>query len=80
MRQYGSFEAKTHFSEIMKLVAQGEKCIINKHGIKVAMLIPYSPEEALCPAEEAVRAIRANAKGVTLGKFSVKKLRAEGRR
>lgn len=81
MKQYGAFDAKTHFSEMLNIVTQGEKCVITKHGTKVALLIPFSAEEVVSPAEEAIRTIKASRKGITLGKkTSIKKLRAEGRR
>ena len=81
MKQYGAFDAKTHFSEMLHLVAQGEKCIITKHGIKIALLIPFSTDETENPAETAIRTIKRIRKEVTLGKnLSVKKLRAERRR
>ncbi|MBA3238823.1 MAG: type II toxin-antitoxin system prevent-host-death family antitoxin [Parachlamydiaceae bacterium] len=81
MKQYGAFDAKTHFSEILNSVAQGEKCVITRHGIKIALLIPFSSEESMNPAQEAIRTIKALRKGITLGKeISIKKLRAEGRR
>lgn len=81
MKQYGAFDAKTHFSEILNDVAQGEKCVITRHGIKVALLIPFSVEETMSPTQEAIRTIKAIRKGVKLGeKLSIKKLRAEGRK
>lgn len=81
MKQYGAFDAKTHFSEMLCHVAQGEKCVITKHGVKVALLIPFSADEIESPAESAIRTIKAIRKGITLGKkLSIKKLRAEGRR
>lgn len=81
MKQYGAFEAKTHFSEMLNIVAHGETCVITKHGMKVALLIPFSAEEIGSPAEEAVRTIKAIRKGITLGKkLSIKKMRAEGRK
>lgn len=81
MKQYGAFDAKTHFSKILNNVAQGEKCVITRHGIKIALLIPFSVEDSVNPAQEAIRTIKAIRKGITLGKkLSIKKLRAEGRR
>ncbi len=81
MKKYGAFDAKTHFSEMLSLVAQGEKCIITKHGVKIALLIPFPAEEIESPADAAIRTIKANRKGLTLGnKLSVKKLRNEGRK
>ncbi|MGA8163674.1 MAG: type II toxin-antitoxin system prevent-host-death family antitoxin [Waddliaceae bacterium] len=81
MKQYGAFDAKTHFSELLNAVIRGEKCIITKHGVKVAIMIPFSSEDTSTPAQNAVRAIKKLKKDVTLGKnLTIKKLRAEGRR
>lgn len=81
MRQYGVFDAKTHFSELVDAVVQGEKCVITKHGNKVAMLIPFTQEEIVSPTKGAIRAIKKLRKGITLGKdLIIKDLRAEGRR
>lgn len=41
MKCYGAFEAKTHFSEILGEVINGEKFIITKHGEQVAMIVPF---------------------------------------
>ena len=82
MRHYGAFEAKTHFSEILGNVIRGEKFIITKHGVQVAMIIPFTPEEkSIDPVEDAIRAIKNLRKGITLGKkLSIKKMIEEGRK
>lgn len=40
MKHFGAFEAKTHFSELLREVMNGEKFTITKHGIQVAMIVP----------------------------------------
>jgi prevent-host-death family protein len=40
MRVVGSFEAKTHFSQLLAEVRGGEKILITKSGKSVAMLVP----------------------------------------
>lgn len=40
MTQIGSFEAKTHFSDLLNRVAQGEEFIVTKRGKPVASLTP----------------------------------------
>ena len=57
MRKVGSFEAKTHFSQLLAAVALGEKIAITKHGQKVAMLVPIETEE-VAPADSAIQAIK----------------------
>ena len=82
MRQFGAFEAKTHFSEILGDVIKGEKFIITKHGVQVAMIIPFTQEEKhISPAQDAIRAIKKLRKGTTLGKkLSIRKMIEEGRK
>lgn len=81
MKQCGAFDAKTHFSELLSNVASGEKYVITKHGVKIALLIPFTEDDTSTPGEEAVRTIRKLSKGIKLGpKLSIRQLREEGRR
>lgn len=82
MKHFGAFEAKTHFSELLNHVINGEKFIITKHGIQVAMIIPFTQEEeGIDPVKNAIRALKKLRKGITLGKkLSIKKMLAEGRK
>lgn len=82
MRHFGAFEAKTHFSEILGHVMNGEKFIITKHGVQVAMIVPFTQkEEGIDPVNDAIRALKKLRKGVTLGKkLSIRQMREEGRR
>jgi prevent-host-death family protein len=81
MKQYGAFEAKTHFSEILGEVINGEKFIITKHGTQVAMIVPFSQEEAgIDPVDDAIKSLKKQRLGVTLGKkLSIRKMKEEGR-
>lgn len=82
MKHFGAFEAKTHFSELLGEVIKGQKFIITKHGVKVAMIIPFTQEEkGLDPAKDAIRALKKLRKGITLGKkLSVRKMMEKGRK
>ncbi len=82
MKHFGAFEAKTHFSEILGEVINGEKFIITKHGVKVAMIIPFEEEEEETDSvEDAIRAIKKLRKGTTLGKnLSIKEMIERGRK
>ena len=44
MTSVGTFEAKTHLSELLERVARGERIVITNRGKPVAMLVP--PEVA----------------------------------
>lgn len=71
MKQFGAFEAKTHFSELLGNVINGEKFIITKHGVQVAMIIPYTQQEKKSqanPIKDAIRALKKLKKNTTLGK------------
>lgn len=82
MKHFGAFEAKTHFSELLGDVINGEKFIITKHGVQVAMIIPFTKdEEGVDPVKNSIRALKKLRKGVTLGKkLSIRKMREEGRK
>ena len=82
MKQYGAFEAKTHFSELLVDVMNGEKLVITKHGVQVAMIIPFTREETGSdPVRNAIRALKKLRKGITLGKnLSIRKMIEEGRK
>ena len=41
MKTMGVYEAKSHFSEIIKSISMGESFVITKHGEKVAEIKPY---------------------------------------
>ena len=40
MKTVGTFEAKTHLSELLEQVARGERIVITNRGKPVAMLVP----------------------------------------
>ena len=82
MKKYGAFDAKTHFSEILGEVINGEKFIITKHGVQVAMIIPFTQEKAgIDPIKDSIRALKMLRRGITLGKrLSIRKLLEEGRK
>jgi prevent-host-death family protein len=82
MKHFGAFEAKTHFSELLGDVINGEKFIITKHGVRVAMIIPFTKEEeGIDPVQDAIRALKKLRKGITLGKkLSIRKMLEEGRK
>ncbi len=82
MKHFGAFEAKSHFSEILRKVISGEKFIITKHGVQVAMIIPFYPkEEKADSVNNVIRALKKLKKGITLGKkLSIKKMIGEGRK
>ncbi|HEX5035890.1 MAG TPA: type II toxin-antitoxin system prevent-host-death family antitoxin [bacterium] len=78
MTEIGAYEAKTHLSELLARVAEGEQVVITKHGTPIAYLVPAGPRRTA--ASEVIRDIRQLRKGVRLKKHRLKDLIAEGRR
>ena len=80
MKTIGAFEAKTHLSELLDLVALGERITITRRGTAVAMLVPLSEEPSLTPSEAAasLRGLREGVPGST--GLDLRELIAEGRR
>ena len=79
IKTIGAFEAKTHLSELLDLVALGERITITRRGTAVAMLVPLSQEPALTPSEAAA-GLRELRVGVRLGGLELRTLIEEGRR
>lgn len=81
MKQVGAFQAKTHFSELLAAVSNGEEFAITRHGQKVAILIPFTGQEIGSSSKSAIRAIKNLRKGTRLGKkLSIKKMQTESRK
>lgn len=79
MGSVGAYEAKTHLPKLLKRVAEGEKIIITKHGVPVAILQP-PPSLRNADTKEVIENIKAFRKGRQLGGLSLQKIIAEGRR
>ena len=45
MKTIGTFEAKTHLSELLARVSKGESIRITRRGIPIAKLVPAEEEE-----------------------------------
>jgi prevent-host-death family protein len=76
----GTYEAKTHLSELLQKVEAGEEITITPTGAPVAKLVPVkkqpSPEERLA----AIGRIQKLSSGLSLRGLKVKDLTSEGRR
>jgi len=75
----GAFEAKTHLSELLDRVEQGEELVITRRGRPVARLVP-AVDAARTRAAEAVTRLRALRRDTTLGGLDWRELRDTGRR
>lgn len=79
MRKIGAFEAKTHFSALLKEVEKGEHIFITKHGRVIAKLVPTIAKDRET-ISEAISQFKEFNKKHTLGKLDWKTLRDEGRK
>ncbi|MBI2422255.1 MAG: type II toxin-antitoxin system prevent-host-death family antitoxin [Candidatus Hydrogenedentes bacterium] len=79
MNKVGAFEAKTHLSKLLERVAQGERFTIEKHGVPIAILQP-SDTSRQKPVTEVITELRQFRSGHSLGRASIRKMIAEGRR
>ncbi len=79
METVGAYEAKTHLSQLLERVSNGEQFTITKHGVPVAKLVPVnaSKKEDTLKAIQELRELR---KGCTLGGLKIKDMIEEGRR
>jgi prevent-host-death family protein len=57
-RTVGTFEAKTHLSELLERVAAGESFVITRRGEPIARLVPARPTEAPLSIDEIIAAAR----------------------
>ncbi len=79
MSTVDAFDAKTHFSELLKEVEQGGVVIITKHGRPVAKLLPVKSRSKE-DIHLAIQEILGFSQSHTLGKLDWKELRDEGRK
>ena len=78
MPEVGAYEAKTHLSELLERVSEGERIVITKHGTPVAVLAPITGRGAR-PVLEVISELRAFRRGNTLGDGSLRQMIEEGR-
>ena len=82
MHEFGAFEAKNKFGQLLDLAERGEEVMITRHGKEVARLVPAKQRLDRDEARAAVRRIRARAEHRKLGAFDWtewKAYRDEGR-
>lgn len=75
----GAYYAKTHFSELLNRVTEGEQVQITKHNVPVARLMPAIPgrNESLTNTIAKIREFRAQHKA---SRNEVTQMIQEGRR
>ena len=74
----GAYEAKTHFAQLLERVAKGERVIITRHHIPVAVIQPVPPAPAISP-EQTIAEIKALRRQYHLRGLDIRELKEEGR-
>jgi len=80
-QQIGTFEAKTHFSQIIEKVEHGGDFVITKRGKPVAKIIPFQQEPEMTRQEafEKMKELRKNYRGEP-GSFNIREAIEDGRK
>ena len=78
--QMGSYEAKTHFAELINKVSKGLEITITRHGAPVAKLVPIHTKSSANEKQSALITMRQLAKHHTLGRLKIKNLIKAGRK
>lgn len=79
MTTVGTFEAKTHLTQLLDRVVAGEQITITRHGTPIARLVPVQP---VSPGQlrQTIARLKEFSRGQTLGGIEVRDLIDEGRR
>jgi prevent-host-death family protein len=79
METVGAYEAKTHLPKLLERVAGGERIMITKHGLPVAILQPPAPQSRI-PSKETIVKLRKFREKNRLRGLSLRDMIEEGRR
>jgi antitoxin (DNA-binding transcriptional repressor) of toxin-antitoxin stability system len=81
MTLVGSYQAKTHLPELLERVEQGEKILITRRGVPVALLT-QPPEKVTRDAPQVVEEMLAyrDRQKRTMGKLTARDMIEAGRR
>lgn len=79
----GAYDAKTRLSELLDLVARGERIVITRHGVPVAVLQQLDDQND--EAESVIRDLKRfrvdmQARGVSVGPDEAREWIREGRK
>ncbi len=78
MKTVGAYEAKTHLPELLERVSMGEKIVITRHGVPVAILQPADSSRRRT-ARDAIDRLKQFHRGKKLDGLSIRDLIEEGR-
>ncbi|NJM68667.1 MAG: type II toxin-antitoxin system prevent-host-death family antitoxin [Acaryochloris sp. RU_4_1] len=79
MKTVGTYEAKTHLSELLEQVQLGETVVITKHGTPVARIMPYALEKAQTVGQ-VIAGLQSLRQQLSLKGLSIRAMIEEGRR
>ena len=79
MEKVGAYEAKTHLPKLLERVAKGHQFTITRHGVPVAILGPYDPENSADIEAVINQLIEFRGKN-TLAGITIREMIEEGRR
>ena len=74
----GVYEARTRFSELLDRVTRGERFVITRRGVPVAVIEPVAPQRRR-KVEEVIKEIKKFRKKRRLNGVDIKELIKEGR-
>lgn len=81
MKAVGVYEAKTHFSELLRDVENGETVTVTRHGIAVARIVPIQdPIRDASAAIDELRRFQAEHQVRLGGDITLQELIEDGRR
>lgn len=75
----GAYQAKTHLAQLLDRVAKGEKIIITRHGVPVAVLQPVEPEKKT-PVCDTIARLKQFQSQNRLQGLSIREMIEEGRK
>lgn len=75
----GAYEAKTHLPKLLERVAQGERIIITRHGVPVAVLQSVDPRAAV-DVSRVIEDIKAFRTKLPSGGPTIREMIETGRR
>ena len=78
MHHVGAYEAKTHLPKLLQRVAGGERIVITRHGVPVAMLSPPDRDNSR-DCSRIIAAITDFGDQHTTGDFSLREMIEMGR-
>ena len=79
MKTVGAYEARTHFSGLLREVENGETVVVTRHGLPIARITPIGKDadDAAAAIEELIRYRRE--RRPRLDGISIRELIEEGR-